>query len=382
MKINFKNTIFKYDWFLLALVLAICAISILMVATATSGTTGTSIVTKYSMLQLLWVGVGLVAMTFVSIIDYRFYAEKYKWFYWGNIAVLFLLLVLGTATRGTVGWIKVIGERTIQPSELAKITIIIALSKVVSDKMRGNGEITRFTDLFSIFGYFGIPFVLIMLQPDWGTAFVYVCILAGILFIAKTSWKIILSIAGVGIASLPIAWLFMATWQKNRILNFFNPLADVNGTGLQVANAKLVIGSGQLTGKGLFAEGTLSKLGFLPDSHTDFIFSVTAETIGFVGGTILVVLYAALIFRMMYLAMKAPDTLGCLMIVGVASMFLFHIFENIGMNIGMMPVTGIPLPFMSYGGSSMLANFIAIGLVQNIALRRGTNKPFNEFSIK
>lgn len=381
MKLDFKNTVFKYDWILLINVLAICLLSILIVGTATSSSGTTTIVTKYSMLQLLWVGVGLVAMTAVSMIDYRFYAEKYRWFYFGINIVLLGLLLLGTATRGTVGWIKVIGERTIQPSELAKITIIITLAKVVADKMGSKGKIEKFSDLIPIMGYFIIPFVLILLQPDWGTAFVFVCILAGILFVAKTSWKIILTILGTGVAALPIAWIFMASWQKDRIITFFNPASDTTGAGLQVTNAKLVIGSGGLTGKGLFAEGTLSKLGFLPDCHTDFIFSVMAETFGFIGALILVILYITLILRMMYLASKAHDTLGCLMIVGVAAMFMFHIFENIGMNIGLMPVTGIPLPFMSYGGSSMLANFIAIGLVQNVSLRRDVKKQFNEFDM-
>lgn len=383
MKLELKNTVAKYDWLLLINVYAICVISVLIVGVATSTTTNTSIITKYSMLQLLWVGgVGPIAMTVVSIIDYRFYLEKYRLFYWGIVLVLFLLLVLGTATRGTVGWITLIGERTIQPSELAKICIIITLAKIVSGKIGNGTGINRFTDLIPIFGYFAIPFVLIMLQPDWGTAFVFVCILAGMLFVAKTSWKIILTILGSGIAALPIAWMFMASWQKSRIINFFNPLSDTTGSGLQVANAKLVIGSGGLSGQGLFADGSLTKLGFLPDCHTDFIFSVTAETFGFIGAMILIALYLALIIRLIYLATKAPDKEGCLIIVGVAAMFLFHIFENIGMNIGLMPVTGIPLPFMSYGGSSMLVNFIALGLVQNVTMRRGESIPINEFDIR
>ena len=159
--------------------------------------------------------------------------------------------------------------------------------------------------------------------------------------------------------------------QQNRILTFINPEADPWGEGYHITQSKIAIGSGGLTGKGLFREGTLSQLDYLPAKHTDFIFAVTAESFGFIGAVFVIILYGLLMYRMLYLSSKAKDKLGTLLIIGVFSMFAFHIFENIGMTIGLMPITGVPLPFMSYGGSSFITNSIAIGLVMSVAMRRG-----------
>ena len=214
-----------------------------------------------------------------------------------------------------------------------------------------------------------------MLQPDWGTAFVYICITLGILFAAKMSYKILGGIAILGAGGLFVAYKYlMGEWQQKRILTFLNPALDPTGSGMHVAQSKVVIGSGQMLGKGLFQEGTLSQMGYLYEQQTDFIYASAAETFGFVGGIILITLYALLVIRLLYLATQAKDRMGMFIIVGVTCMYMAHIFENIGMTMGLMPVTGIPLPFVSYGGSSMLTNLLGLGLVECVAMRRGPKR--------
>lgn len=373
---NFKYLKFV-DWLLFLNIVLIVVFSLIAIANATAkpfdGEEQTisdylgKLNLSYVFLQLLWFFVGLAAMIVIMIPDYNNLADYTVWIYWINIALLVVVLALGDSTRGIYGWFS-IGERGFQPSEVAKIAIIITLAKLVSDKTKGKEGITKFRDIVPVAGSFLLPFALILIQPDFGTAFVYAAIFFGILFMAKTSIKIIGAIFGAGLVMIPVMWFFiMSDDQKIRITDFFNPETSLSS---QVSQAKIAIGSGQLTGKGFFSAGALGSLGFVPDDHTDFIFSVTIEPIGFIGGVLLILLYFTLIFRTLYLAIKAKDDFGKYMIVGVVCMTLFHIFENIGMNMQMMPVTGIPLPFFSYGGSSMLANMIAYGLVLNVNMRR------------
>ena len=305
-------------------------------------------------------------MVVVLIPDYHNVGEYTAWIYWINIALLLLVLLTNSDIRGMVGWFK-FGDRTFQPSEVAKIAIIITLAKMVSDRTKGKEGITHFRDIIWIVLSFLLPFGLILMQPDFGTAIVYAAIFFGILFMAKTSLKIIGTIFGVGLLLIPATWFLLKPDQQQRITDFFNPATNAYS---QVNQAKIAIGSGQLTGKGFVSTGILGHLGFVPDDHTDFIFSVTIEPIGFIGGVILILLYFTLIFRTLYLAIKAKDDFGKCIVIGVACMTLFHVFENIGMNMGVMPVTGIPLPLFSYGGSNMLANMIAFGLVLNVNMRR------------
>jgi rod shape determining protein RodA len=211
----------------------------------------------------------------------------------------------------------------------------------------------------------------VAIQPDFGTATVFMAIIFGILFVAGISYKLLFGIIGAGVACIPLLWFgFLSDVQKNRILVFLNPGLDPLGEGYHVTQSLIAIGSGQIYGKGLLTDNTLSQLNFLPAKHTDFIFSVTAEALGFMGGIIIILLYLALIIRTMKIASKSKDKFGALLVTGVASMIMFHIFENIGMTMGLMPVTGIPLPFMSYGGSSMWTNMIAYGMVLSVGMRR------------
>lgn len=372
----FDKRMLKYiDWLIIINIAVIAIFGIIAIANASSQpftgdeVTITDYLDKmnwtYIGYQALWFGIGLIAMFFMMIPDYNAIGDYYKWIYWVNI-VLLVLVLASSSIRGVSGWFK-FGERAFQPSEIAKIAIIITTSKLFADKVAKSGKIDKVwdPDFWKIIAMFAFPFVLIVLQPDFGTAIVYVAIFFGILFASKTSWKVIGILVFATIVLFALSWLVMADWQKQRLFDFVS-----TENGYQVDNGQTAIGSGQMFGKGLFVPGSYAQLKYVPDSHTDFIFSVTIESVGFIGGTALIALYFLLLIRTLYLAMVAKDNFGTYLTVGVACMFIFHIFENIGMTIGLMPVTGIPLPFFSYGGSNMLTNMIAYGLVMNVAMRR------------
>lgn len=318
--------------------------------------------------QLLWVGIGLAAIVLIMLFDYRIYGELSPYIF--GAAILLLVLVLfQSAGRGNVrAWFSWLGgSRSFQPSEICKVAIILTLAWHVS---RRDGPITKLKDFLPVLLHFAIPFGLVVAQGDYGTALVFVAIFAGILFVSGLGWKIIVGMVLAGGTACVAIYPFLSEFRQERILSFLDPSRDTSGTGYQVRYSKIAVGSGQVTGKGLFQEGAISQLDFVPEKHTDFIFSVTAESVGFVGCMFIIALYFVLILRLFYLAYKVTDRFGSLIIAGVASMLLFHIFENIGMTIGIMPVTGIPLPFLSYGGSSMLANMAAIGFVLNVVKRQ------------
>ena len=380
MKVKLLNTkMFRYiDWWTVLLILAISLYGVVAIANATCQPfTGdesslsdflAKIDFSYVRLQLIWIAIGLVAMFVATLPDYTAIADYAKWVYWANIALL-VLVFLTSEVRGMTGWFR-FGERGFQPSEVAKIALIIMLSKLLADKTKGKHPITHIKDIIPICVMFAIPFALIILQKDWGTALVYVSIFFGILFVGRTSLKVMGAVLLTGLLLIPIGWLIMNDIQRGRILAFLNPELDPQGSGWQVSQSKIAIGSGRLTGKGIFAVGALGQLNYVPDSHTDFIFGVTAEAVGFLGSLLLILMYLALLMRALYIAAKAKDDLGSFIVIGVVCMTLFHIFENIGMNMGIMPVTGIPLPFFSYGGSNMLTNMLAFGLIINVNMRR------------
>lgn len=318
--------------------------------------------------QLAWVGVGIAAIVLIMLFDYRIYGELAIWIY-GAALVLLVLVLFQTAGRGNVkAWFSWMGgNRSFQPSEICKLAIIISLARQIS---RHDGPIVKLRDFFPVLLNFAIPFALVVLQDDIGTALVFAAIFLGMLFVSGLGWKLIAGLAATGVTACVAVWPFLSEFRQDRVLDFLDPARDTSGTGYQVRYSKIAVGSGQAAGKGLFQEGAISQLDFVPEKHTDFIFSVTAESVGFIGCLLIVVLYFLLILRLFTLSYKVKDRFGSLIIAGVASMFLFHIFENIGMTIGIMPVTGIPLPFMSYGGSNMLANLAAVGLVLNVVKRQ------------
>ena len=253
-----------------------------------------------------------------------------------------------------------------QPSEVVKIGYILTFAKYLEKK---KDNLNKLIDVLPAMLHLGLIVGLIMLQPDTGTALVFIFISIFMLFAAGMSYKIIAGAFGGFLISLPIIWKVLKPYQKNRILVFLNPELDPMGAGYHVIQSKTAIGSGQFLGKGLF-EGTQNNLGFILERHTDFIFSVIGEELGLVGALVLMMLFMWLLLRCIHIAKVSKDDYGMLICVGIISMFLFHIFENIGMTIGLMPVTGIPLPFISYGGSNLLTNMAAVGLVLNVGMRR------------
>lgn len=326
---------------------------------------------EYVQRQIINFLVGLAACLVMVAVDYSMYKHVIKYLYIANVALLVLLLFVASSSRGVLGWFY-LGSRAIQPSELCKITLTIALSKYAAEAMDRDGSLRSLKDIVLILGIFAVPFVLVLLQPDFGTAIVFVAVLACILFVSKISWKYILAAVAMVAAIAPIAYFYLLSpEQVDRINVFLYPeQADELGAGMHVSLSKIAIGSGQMWGKGYFTEGTLAQLRYVPESHTDFIFSGIAEGLGFVGGTALIVVYFLLMFRWLWVALRAKDHFGTCLVIGITGMLLAHVFENIGMTIGLMPVTGIPLPFVSYGGSNMLTNMLGVGIVLNVWMRR------------
>ncbi len=388
MKLKFIDPrMFKFiDWLLFANIIVLILFSFVAIASAESepltenaGSLSAAITQldlSRTIQQLAWFGVSLLGMFIVLLPDYHAIEEYYKWIYIAIIGLLIAVFLFGSEINGTKGWFR-IGTSGFQPSEVGKIGMIIVMAHMISKKSQGrDGGITKVKDILPMFAVFVVPFALILIQPDWGTAFVYAFMFVSMLFMAKTSLKLLGGLFACAGIALPLAWLVMADWQKDRIYTYLGiaregmteqQIEDMNRQSIQ---AKTAVGAGQAYGKGLFSLGGESKLSNISQKQTDFIFATTAEAIGFVGIMVVILLYFILIFRTLYLATKAKDDFGSLIIVGVAAMTLFHIFENIGMNVGVMPITGIPLPFLSYGGSNLLTNMIAFGLVINVSMRR------------
>ncbi|MDD3704613.1 MAG: rod shape-determining protein RodA [Clostridiaceae bacterium] len=315
--------------------------------------------------QIIAFILGMIGVLLILLIDYKTFGDNYILIYITNVFLLVLVLVVGFSTKGTKGWID-LGPVNMQPSEIVKIGFILTFAKYLEKK---KDNLNRLIDVLPAILHLGLLVGLILLQPDTGTALVFIFISIFMLFAAGMSYKIIAGAFGIFLVSLPVMWKLLRPFQKDRILVFLNPELDPMGKGYHVIQSETAIGSGQFLGKGLF-EGTQNNLGFIPERHTDFIFSVIGEELGLVGALILLMLFTWLLLRCIHIAKVSKDDYGMLICVGIIAMFLFHILENIGMTIGLMPVTGIPLPFISYGGSSLLTNMAAVGLVLNVGMRR------------
>ncbi|HEX3030888.1 MAG TPA: rod shape-determining protein RodA [Bacillota bacterium] len=318
------------------------------------------------------IGMGLVFL--VLSFNYEDLGRYWKWLYGINIALLLIVELKGRIAGGAQSWIE-IGPLVVQPSEFAKISIIITFAHYLSKQQ---GKLNTFWNLVPSLIHFGVPMFLILIQPDLGTALVFVAIMFGMLFVAGARPMHLLSMIGAGIAAfVGIVYAHVAfglkipleAYQIKRLTIFLDPYSDPAGAGYHVIQSQIAIGSGGLVGKGLF-KGMQNQLNFLPAQHTDFIFSVVGEELGFIGASVLLGLFLIMVVRMIRIAAQAKDTFGTLMVTGVAAMIVFHILVNVGMTVSMMPITGIPLPFFSYGGSSMMTNLIAVGIVLNVHMRR------------
>ncbi len=358
-----KHKDFKknFDFWLFFLTLAASVFGIIMISSASP------IPGRHVAVQLAALVVGIVLMGVLVVLDYEYLASIWGYLYLGSMVLLILVLIpgIGTYDNGARSWFR-FGPIGIQPAEIVKIAFIITFAKHLSEV---DYLINRPRYVLFLLLHAAILIGLILLQPDFGTAVVFGCIMITMLFAAKISWKYIAAGVGAIALAIPAAWFFVfKDYQKQRIINLFNPENDPSGTGYQVAQSKIAIGSGQLFGSGLYQGGSRQS-NFLPERHTDFIFSVVCEELGFIGALLVIALLVAIIVRCIVIGMNARNNLGMYICVGVAAMFTFHLIENIGMCIGIMPVTGIPLPFFSYGGSSLLTNLVAVGMVLNVKYR-------------
>lgn len=359
-----KKLIKNIDLSIVISVICLVIAGIIAISSATGAAYGGSL--SYIKTQIAAFILGIIGIVFVLLIDYNTFGEMEKIIYLVNVLLLIAVLVFGKEIKGAKSWI-IFGPVRFQPSEIVKIGFILTFAKQLEKK---EGTLDTIKGIIPLILYM-IPILgLILLQPDFGTALVFVFFSFFMLYAAGMNYKFILGAGALGILSAPALWFYyLKSYQKHRIMVFFNPELDPLGTGYHVIQSKIAIGSGQFLGKGLF-QGTQNNLGFIPERHTDFIFSVIGEELGLLGSIIIILLFLWLIMRCMYIAKISKDSYGKYITVGVMAMFLFHVLENIGMTIGIMPVTGIPLPFISYGGSSLLTNMISIGLVLNVGMRR------------
>ena len=363
-----KTKNFKYadlDFFLIFLTIVCTVIGLIMISSAVHSLEDGG---RYIIIQSVAGFIGLILMIAFATIDYENLGNLTKIIFIGCIAMLVLVLLVGTGRDdvGSRSWIR-FGPIGIQPSEFVKIGFIITFSKHAS---MVKDEINRPKNVMLLCLHMAVILGLILLQPDFGTAMVFIFIFVGIMFVAGISYKYIIAALGTIVAAVPLAWLFLLKeYQKNRILVFLNPESDPLGSGYHVIQSKIAIGSGGVFGKGLY-QGTQTQLGYLPVKHTDFIYAVIGEELGLIGCTAVALILFAVVLRCIYNSRMAKNEFSSFICIGVACMFLAHIFENIGMCIGLMPVTGIPLPFFSYGGSSLITNFSAIGLVLSTYMRR------------
>ncbi len=360
-----RRLLLNFDWLLLLLALGICLIGVLNIYSAGYALSDASLKGLY-MKQLKWVGIGVAIMALTFSIDYRTITRYGYVIYLFSVLCLVLVLVTGYASRGSQRWLA-FGGFTFQPSELMKITIILALANYFENHKSEEGYFLR--DLIAPILMVLFPFVLVLKQPDLGTGLILLIIFLAIVFIAGVRWKSIAIAAGTGLFFIPLGWNFLKDYQKDRIMTFIDPEQDPLGTGYHIIQSIIAIGSGGLWGKG-FLQGTQTQLKFLPEQHTDFIFSAFAEEWGFIGTMSLMLLFLALILWGLQIAYKAKDLSGKLISLGVTVIISSQVIINIGMVIGILPVVGIPLPFMSYGGSAMAVFMAGIGLVLNVRVRR------------
>ncbi|MCR3758231.1 rod shape-determining protein RodA [Clostridium felsineum] len=318
-------------------------------------------------LQLIWCVMGLIAIYLIIKMDYNFFKNYAEIIYGLSIVLLIINDFFGSTRNGATGWIA-IGQRAIQPSEFAKVALVIILAKRLDGMKDGINTVKNF---FIILLYAAVPTALVLIQPDMGMAMVYFFTVLGIVFVAGLDLRVILGgIFGIIVAVVGI-WntSLMQQYWKARLTTFLNPEQYSSSTGLQLIQSQIAIGSGGILGKG-FLKGTQIQGGYIPENYTDFIFSVVGEEWGLIGAIVLMLLYIILIYRIIKMSKNSKDTFGKVFCVGMASTLLFSIYQNMGMTIGIAPISGLTLPFMSYGGSAMFTAFISIGIVLSIGIRK------------
>jgi rod shape determining protein RodA len=360
----FTRALRDLDWPLLVVTLALCTLGVLQIYSATLATKWHDAWWK----QIVFIGSGLLMMWLVSTFDYHAALNRVVYLYGACIVLLIVTLAMGNKVFGSTRWIKV-GGFTLQTSEFVKIVLILLIAKLLADWKLEN---LSWPDILKLSLIVGIPMVLVMKEPDLGTSLTYLPILASGILMAGLRWKYSLILLGILVITLPIGYHFLKPYQKDRLVSFVDPSRDPKGTGFQVIQSRIAVGNGGMWGRGA-KESSQTHLGFLPVPHTDFIFSSFAEEHGFVGVVIALVLYFLLIMQIVQNAQTASDRAGLYICMGVAALLLFHVLVNVGMVVGRMPVTGIPLPLLSSGGSNTWSVFLMLGLVNSVRLRRFVN---------
>jgi len=356
-----------FDWTLLGLVLMLCSLSVLEVHSATVHTKFASFGTK----QILFIGAGIVGMFVLAKIDYHRLIDLSPWFYGIFVLSLIAVKVAGHKALGARRWIAV-GPIQFQPSEWVKLVLILAVARYIANI---GGRNLTWREIFKAFGMVGVPMLLVLIQPDLGTTLTYAPILVAGLFLGGINLRQSLILITVGAVLVGGVWTsgkILKPYQKARLTSFINPGNDPHGAGYQVLQSEIAVGSGGVWGKGL-EKGTQTQGYFLPIPYTDFIFAAFSEEHGFVGAFFVLLLYFLILMRLIQNAQTAADLPGSLIIMGIVAVLTFQIAVNVGMVIGLMPVTGIPLPLMSYGGSSVLFTFLALGVAMNVRMRRFVN---------
>ena len=369
----------RFDFILFFLVLAISSWGVLIIYSATKETLPGSVSDPqyYMKRQLIWLGVGIVIFIAVQFINYR-KIQRYWWLVLAaGILSLIAVLLFGYEVHGSKGWID-LKFTTIQPSEFSKIFMVVVLSAIMS-KWRSEKVSSVTFRKVAISSFVAFAFViLVLLEPDYGTAIIYFMVFIGLLFVSGANFLYLLSILGLTAGGFFLALNagLIKQYQLDRILVFLKPdISSIEGAGYNLYQSKLAIGSGGLLGKGLFL-GTQTNLNYVPEQHTDFIFSVIGEEMGFVGAVLVVLILGVIVWRCFYIASNSSDTFAMLLASGVGFVILSQVVINIGMTIGIMPIIGIPLPFLSSGGSSLISMFLGIALVENVYIWREVRKSY------
>lgn len=360
-----KNKIFKnMEWWILIAAILLCVIGFVALYSASYGDD-----LEYFRRQIMWFIISIVIMTIIIFIDYNTLTRLSPIIY--GLSIILLIAVLFTKEiNGASSWFN-IGSFSVQPAEFAKVAIILFASwTMVKFQEKDKNEINIIWKLAIVLLTVAVPVFLIILQPDYGTAAAYLFALASMLFVSGIDRKYIIAAVLIIIVSLPLIYMFiLPNHAKTRIDVFLHPESDPKGSGYNIIQSKIAIGAGELTGMGIL-NGNQTQLGYLSPKTTDFIYSVIGEEMGFIAAGAVVLLYVTLITKSLYVAKTAKDDTGSYIAAGISGIFLFHMTENIGMTLGLLPITGVPLLFISYGGSSMITSFICIGLLLNISGNR------------
>lgn len=353
-----------FDWTLLFMVLTVCVLGILEIYSATLGTKFGGIYVK----QIYYLITGLILMLVFSRLEYKILLAAAPWLYAGSIAALVAVLSVGKVIFHSRRWIPVAGAH-LQVSEFVKLVIIIVVARYFSEP---RSQDVGWKDVAKLGALVGVPMVLVLAEPDLGTSLTYLPVMVMGLLLGGLRWRYFAVLALAGLLALPVALHVLHPYQRQRLESFLRPESDPLGSGYQLLQSKIAIGSGGLWGKGT-AQGTQTRGAFLPVPQADFIMSAFAEEHGFIGVLVVLGLYFLILLRMIHDAQLAPDRGGGFLVMGVVAVLAFHIVVNVGMVVGMMPVTGIPLPLMSAGGSSLLFMFAAFGVVMNVRMARFVN---------